>query len=59
MKVLELFLTGYGGVKVKEVLSQQNLFDEDPCALWNQALMPTAITIMQLLYPFWSIINAL
>ena len=51
LKVLELFVSGYGGQRVRAVLSRERLFDDDPCALWSNALVPTAITIMKLLYP--------
>ena len=44
-------MRGSGGQKVREVMSREQLFDEDPCALWSNALVPTAITVMKLMYP--------
>ena len=55
MKVLELFVNGCGGQRVREVLSREQLFDDDPCALWSNALVPTAITVMKQLYPLCSV----
>ena len=51
MSVLELFLQGEGGQKMRDTLLHFNMFDEDPCAYWNQALMPIVNLLAQYLYP--------
>ena len=50
--ILELFLRGTGGEKVREELQQYAVFDEDPCAVWAEALVLMVTTTAQLLYPF-------
>jgi len=51
LSVLELFLRAEGGEKVQYLLSQGDLLEEDPCAVWKNVLMPVVTSICQLMYP--------
>lgn len=51
MTLLELFLSTQGGQKVKELISNETVFAENPTQLWGKALVPYIITTSQLLYP--------
>ena len=45
-------MRGTGGEKVRRELQHYAIFDEDPCAVWAEALIPTVTTTAQLLYPY-------
>ena len=49
--LLDLFLQGRGGQKVKDVLVQSDMFGVEMTELWYQTLVPTINCIVQLLYP--------
>ncbi|KAK2174344.1 hypothetical protein NP493_810g00006 [Ridgeia piscesae] len=51
LSVLELFLRAEGGEKVQYLLSQGDLLEEDPCAVWKNVLMPVVTSICQLIWP--------
>ena len=53
LSLLELFLHGQGGVQTRVLLASGSFLDEDPFATWDQVLLPTCVTIAQLVYPYW------
>ncbi|KAI0231198.1 nucleoporin 160 [Lamellibrachia satsuma] len=51
LSIMELFLRAEGGEKVQYLLSQGDLLEEDPCAVWKNVVMPVVTSICQLIWP--------